>query len=179
MNNSQAMQGRSQRPRSKRMATLALALVATMTVAACQTTGTGTKETIGGVSGAVLGGVLGSHVGRGTGQLIAVGAGAVLGGLVGSSIGRSLDDVDRMKMERTTQKALESSKDDVVSIWVNPNTGNRGSVKPRRTWRTDSGRYCREFEQTIEIDDDEDEDVGIACRQPDGTWRVVSSGDDD
>ena len=163
----------SHAPRSWRMRATAVAIVAVMTLGACQTN-SGTKETIGGLGGAVLGGVLGAQVGKGTGQLVAVGAGAILGGLVGSSIGRSLDDVDRMKMERTTQTSLERQPDRTTSTWVNPNTGNQGTVTPRETYQTASGQYCREYSQTITIGGETEEAVGTACRQPDGTWRIVS-----
>ena len=56
-------------------------VLAAFVLGACNTTDRGSKETIGGITGAVLGGVLGSQVGKGKGQLVAVGAGAILGGL--------------------------------------------------------------------------------------------------
>lgn len=151
---------------------VALALIAGMGLSACQNTGT--KETIGGLGGAVLGGVLGAQVGKGQGQLIAVGAGALLGALVGSSIGRSMDEVDRMRMEETTQSALESTADYTTSSWVNPNTGVNGTVTPERTYQTNGGQYCREYTQTVTIDGRREEAYGTACRQPDGSWQIVS-----
>lgn len=159
------------RPRRAAKA-VALALVAGMGLSACQNTGD--KEALGTVGGAVLGGVLGSQIGKGTGQLIAVGAGAVLGGLVGSSIGRSLDDVDKMKMHNTTQSALENQPDNSTSTWVNPNSGHSGTVTPQETYQADNGQYCREFTQTVTIGGKSEEAYGTACRQPDGTWKIVS-----
>ena len=85
---------------------VALALVSVIGLSACS--GAGQKETIGGASGAVLGGVLGSQVGKGKGQLVAVGLGAVLGALAGSSIGRSLDEVDKMKINNTATEELHT-----------------------------------------------------------------------
>jgi len=149
-----------------------LALAASLGLSACA--GSGQKETIGGVGGAVLGGVLGSQVGKGTGQLIAVGAGAVLGGLVGSSVGRSLDDVDKMKIQNTTQQALENQPDQTTSTWSNPNTGHSGTVTPQRTYESTEGSYCREYTQTVDIGGSKEEAYGTACRQPDGTWKIVS-----
>jgi surface antigen len=149
-----------------------LALVAGLGLSACQNTGQ--KEAIGGVTGAVLGGVLGAQVGKGTGQLIAVGAGAVLGGLMGSSIGRSLDTVDQQKIESTTQTALETQPDYATSTWVNPNSGASGTVTPQRTIQQDNGQYCREYTQEVTIDGETERAYGTACRQPDGSWKIVS-----
>lgn len=157
----------------RRTRVAALLIVAAMGVSACQT-GSGGKETIGGLGGAVLGGVLGSQIGSGSGQLVAVGAGAILGGLLGSSIGRSLDQADRAQMEQTTQTALERQPDRQTSSWVNPNSGNTGTITPRQTYQTSGGSYCREYSQTITVDGRTEQAVGTACRQSDGTWRVVS-----
>lgn len=151
---------------------MAVALIAGMSLSACE--GAGQKETIGGVGGAVLGGILGAQVGKGQGQLIAVGAGAILGALAGSSVGRSLDDVDKMKMSQTTQTALETQPDSATSTWVNPNSGNSGTITPHTTYQANNGEYCREFTQTVDIGGKTEDAYGTACRQPDGSWKIVS-----
>lgn len=148
-------------------------VLAAFVLGACNTTDGGTKQTIGGLTGAVLGGVLGSQVGKGKGQLVAVGAGAILGGLLGSSIGKSLDDVDRLKADQATQSTLERNQDGVSGGWSNPNTGNSGHVEPTRTYY-DSGRPCREFTQTIMVGGQEETAYGTACRDSDGNWRIQS-----
>lgn len=135
----------------------------------------GTKETVGGLGGAALGGLLGAQVGDGTGQLAATAAGAVLGGLVGSSVGRSLDEVDRMKAARTTQQALETNRTGQSASWTNPDTGHQGTVTPVDTYQRGDGAYCREFQQTVTIGGRTEQAYGTACRQPDGTWKIVES----
>lgn len=157
----------------KSMKIFAAALTSVLLLTGCQT-GKGPKETIGAVGGAVLGGLLGSKIGGGSGQLIATGAGAVLGGLLGSSVGKSLDDTDRLMAERTTQASLEHVRTGETSTWSNPDSGASGSVTPQRTYQATSGEYCREYEQTIEIDGQLERAYGTACRQPDGSWRIVS-----
>jgi surface antigen len=137
--------------------------------------GPGTKETVGGVGGAVAGGLLGSQIGSGRGQLVATAAGAVLGGLAGTSIGRSLDRADRLEAQRTTQHALEHNETGQASSWENPDSGHRGSVQPTETYRRDDGTYCREYQQTVIIGGQQEQAYGTACRQPDGTWKVVDS----
>jgi len=151
-----------------------VAVLSVALLAACQTD-RGAKETVGGLGGAVLGGLLGAQVGSGSGRLVATGAGAVLGALVGSSIGKSLDDVDKMRMERTTQATLEHVQTGQTSSWTNPDSGNSGTVTPTRTYQQNSGEFCREYEQTILVGGQEEQAFGTACRQPDGTWKIVSS----
>lgn len=134
---------------------------------------TGPKQTAGGLGGAVLGGLLGSQVGGGSGQLWATGAGVLLGAIVGSEIGRGLDEVDRMKMQRTTQASLEHTQTGAASTWSNPDTGNSGTVVPTQTYQRADGTYCREFTQTINVGGQVEEAYGTACRQPDGSWKIV------
>ncbi len=35
-----------------------------------------------------------------------------------------------------------------------------------------SGRYCREFQQSVVIGGQSEQAYGIACQQPDGSWEV-------
>ncbi len=37
-----------------------------------------------------------------------------------------------------------------------------------------SGRYCREYQSTVMVGGQPQQSYGTACRQPDGTWRVVN-----
>ncbi|MEL6116336.1 RT0821/Lpp0805 family surface protein [Photobacterium sp. SP02] len=51
-----------------------------------------------------------------------------------------------------------------------------GSVKAMREGTTTSGRYCREFQQMVTVNETTETAVGTACKLPDGTWEVVSTG---
>ncbi len=135
----------------------------------------GTKQTVGGLGGAVLGGLLGSQVGGGSGRLWATGAGVLLGAIVGSEIGRGLDEVDKQQMAQTTEASLEHTKTGATSTWSNPDTGNSGTVTPTNTYQASSGEYCREYRQTVDVGGEEQEAYGTACRQPDGSWKIVNS----
>jgi len=155
------------------MRKLATILVLTSAaLAGCESTGQ--KEAVGGVLGAAAGGLLGSQIGSGTGQIAATAAGAVGGLLLGSSVGRSLDDVDRIKQRETAYRSLESAPTGQPSSWKNPDTGHSGSVTPTRTYQRADGTYCREFTQVVNIGGKTEEAHGTACRQPDGTWKIVS-----
>ena len=135
----------------------------------------GQKEAFGTLGGAVLGGLAGSQFGDGRGRLIATGLGTLLGAAAGSQIGKSLDRADQLYLERTTQQTLESAPDGQVSEWVNPNSGNSGTIVPQATYQDQaSGRYCREFQQTVTIGNEVHDAYGTACRQPDGDWEIIS-----
>lgn len=150
---------------------IAIATISALALSACQTGGT--KQTVGGLGGAVLGGLAGSQIGGGSGRLWATGAGAVLGALLGSNIGASLDKADQMYAERAADSAHTAPVGETIS-WNNPDSGHHGTVTPVRDGTSANGRYCREYRNTVYIGDQPQEAVGTACRNPDGTWQVVN-----
>lgn len=132
------------------------------------------KEQTGALVGAGLGALAGSQIGEGKGQLAAIAIGTLLGAWAGSEIGRQLDERDRLLMQQASQQALETSKSGTATTWTNPDTGHSGTVTPVRTYQTQTGQYCREYQQTITVGGRTEEAYGTACRQPDGTWKVVN-----
>lgn len=50
----------------------------------------------------------------------------------------------------------------------------RGQVIAVRDGQDSGGRYCREFQQEVVIGNQRRAGYGIACRQPDGAWEIVS-----
>lgn len=154
---------------------LAMMAAASLTLAGCAQSEYGqmNKQNVGAVSGALLGGVLGSQVGGGSGRLWATGAGAVVGALMGSEIGRSLDRADQMYMQQAQSRAHAAPIGESIS-WSNPDTGHRGYVTPVRDGTSTSGRYCREYQVGITVGGQQEQGYGTACQQPDGSWEVVS-----
>ena len=153
---------------------LIVALIATFGLAGCNTLqNAGTKQKIGGVGGAVAGGLLGSQIGSGSGRLWATGAGVLIGGLLGSEIGASLDNADRGLLANANQQAQSAPIGQEIS-WNNPDSGNYGSVTPVRDGSDTAGRYCREYQQTIYVGGQQETGYGTACQMPDGSWQVVS-----
>ncbi|MEZ5918602.1 MAG: RT0821/Lpp0805 family surface protein [Alphaproteobacteria bacterium] len=152
---------------------LTVIVMAAFSLSACQTLqGRGDKELFGGASGAVLGGVLGSQVGSGSGRLWATGAGVLLGTLLGSEIGRSLDQADMAYANQAAHRAYSAPVGETIS-WNNPESGNYGTYTPVRDGRSSTGRYCREYQQTIIVGGRKEEGYGTACQQPDGSWEIV------
>lgn len=151
----------------------ALPVALVLGLAACQE-GQGMKQTGGTLLGAGLGALLGSQVGGGKGQLAAVAIGALAGAYLGSEVGKSLDNADRLAMRSTSQDALERNQVGQSSTWSNPDSGNSGTVTPTRTYQTASGDPCREYQQTVTIDGKTEQAFGRACRQADGSWKIVN-----
>ncbi len=157
----------------------AVALVAML--GACTPTGDtapgqfGVNNTTGGtLLGAGLGGLLGNQFGHGAGKGVMTAAGVIAGGLIGHSIGTQLDRADQQAVQRTTQTALETGQADQVLPWQNQQNGHAGTVTPGQYYQTAQGQYCREFQQTVTIGGQTQQGYGKACRQPDGTWKIVS-----
>lgn len=150
----------------------AIALSALLLLAACENGNHETKQTAGTILGGIAGAVAGSQIGGGKGRLAAVAAGALLGGFLGNQIGSDLDEVDRQRANSAMNRAQTAPVGQTIT-WNNPNSGNSGSVTPVREGKSASGDYCREFQQTVIIGGKSENAYGTACRQPDGSWKIV------
>jgi hypothetical protein len=62
------------------------------------------------------------------------------------------------------QSALENNRTNQASTWVNPDTGESGTVVPVRTFENAQGGPCREFQRTIVIGGREEQ--GYGTRRP-------------
>lgn len=140
------------------------------------------NEALGTVVGAVGGGVIGNQFGGGTGERAAATiGGAILGGIAGNAIGRGTCDnqqADAYYYNDPYNDAFEDAGYGRRYEWRNPHTGHYGYVTPKRNVDGYSYGYndeCREFEQIVYVDGQPYTDTGVACRDPDGTWRIVRS----
>ena len=147
-------------------------------LAACQQQGAGgggvNKQQVGTIAGAAAGAYLGSKIGSGSGQLVGVAAGTLLGAAFGSEIGASLDRADMAYYRSTAHDALENAQMGETLPWRNPESGNSGTFTPTNYYQTASGTYCREYTQTIQVGGRMEEGHGTACREEDGTWKIVN-----
>ena len=82
------------------------------------------------------------------------------------------DDVERAQQSALT--AFESAPTGETTIWRNPKNGHWGTLTPVRTYQDASGRYCREYRQTVTLDGKEHQGNGSACRERDAVWRIMS-----
>jgi surface antigen len=158
---------------------LAIFCIATLPLTAaaeCKTGQSGNSgETVGTLLGAAVGGFIGSQFGHGAGNTVAIGAGVLAGGLLGNRLGAQLDCKDQQYHAETAQKAFETEPTGTTATWSNPDTGHAGSITPTKTYQTASGTNCRDFTQTVEVNGQKQDGHGTACRQPDGTWKIVSN----
>ena len=154
------------------MRTLVVMLAAVVVVGCGQVS----KQEVGALVGAGLGGLAGSMIGDGGGKLVAVGVGTMIGAIMGGEVGKSLDRADRLAMAQAKQKALEYGGSGSTTTWTNPDSGNSGEVVPQPAIMQADGRYCREFWETVTIAGEKQQAYGTACRQADGTWKLSQAG---
>ena len=150
------------------MRTLVVMLAAVVVVGCGQIS----KEEVGAIVGAGLGGLAGSMIGDGGGKLVAVGVGTMLGAILGGETGKSLDRADKLALAQAQHEALENGESGSTTAWVNPDSGHSGEIVPQPAYQQADGTYCREFQQTIIVGAEMQAAYGTACRQPDGSWRV-------
>ena len=137
--------------------------------------GTYNKATTGAALGAITGTALAYGLGKDSSKKnLWLVAGAGLGALVGNNIGAQLDERDRLLAGQTLQHTLEQAPTNAVGSWNNPDSGNSGTVTPTVTRYTD-GQPCREFTTTIDVGGQPQQGYGTACRQADGSWKIVQS----
>ncbi len=156
-----------------KIAAILIAGAVVLSVAACEGQRYGQKQTGGAILGGIAGGLLGAQVGGGKGKLAAVAVGTLVGVMVGSEVGKSLDRADQLYAQRNAQSALESNPVGQASTWSNPDSGHSGTITPVKTYQTAQGDPCREYQQTVTIGGRTETAYGRACRQADGSWKIV------
>ncbi len=151
------------------------AIVLAISLGGCANVDMSREEMLGTAAGAAVGGFLGYQLGGGIlmNSLFAT-AGTVAGGAAGFSATRALMGSDRVAYEQTAQKGLNESKDGQVVDWQNPETGNSGIFRPVRSFYLADGRYCRQYRATVSFEKNVRSVAGMACRQGNGQWAVVS-----
>lgn len=146
-----------------------IALAAVLVLAAgCDTT----NQNLGTVSGTVIGGVIGNQFGAGTGRTAATVLGALAGGIIGRQIGTGLDQRNQQYAVNAEYNALENGSPGKPVQWQGDN-GVYGEVVPQQTYQVGS-QNCRRYTHTVYIDGQPQRAQGTACRNPDGSWSLLS-----
>jgi len=140
------------------VATLALsgALFLFSTAASAQDCGVLSPTTgnlIGSAVGGAAGGLIGNQFGKGTGKGVMTGVGVVGGALAGGYVGRQVEGCGRA---------------------APPPAAAAGPAANRPAVASSSGRTCRFVLTQAVIDGREQQINGVACLEPDGTWRTAS-----
>ena len=133
-----------------------------------------TKSEAGLGLGAITGGALAYGLGQNSSNKeIWTVLGIGLGAMMGQHIGHQLDQRDRLLAGQTFQTTLENQPNNTIGSWHNPNSGNAGQIIPTQTYTANSGTPCREFTQYVYIGGEKQSAYGTACRQADGSWKIM------
>ena len=148
------------------------ALVA-LCLAGCEN-GLLTREDVGAIGGAVVGGLLGAQIGSGTGQTAATIGGAMAGTIIGRRLAQRSKLVSEPNQGRAALAEQQALTDNKTTTWSASDEDVQGEVAPIRSFTRD-GRTCREYTHTITTPTNRDVERGIACQRPDGEWELVQS----
>lgn len=81
---------------------------------------------------------------------------------------------DRALIETVTRESLESSRVGEGMNWRNAESGHGGNVTPLLDYTNETGKSCRDFQQTIAIDGQTTIAYDSACRQADENWASLN-----
>jgi surface antigen len=151
--------------------TLALLIPAmlTLSLAACD------EQQIGTIAGAAAGAAGGKAIaGDGTKGYIGLILGAVVGGYLGGELGKRLSNRDKEQQAAATNRVLDTGQ---TTSWANAETGAKGTVSAQPTFKNSANEVCRDFSSSATVSDGTSgTGQGTACKQADGTWRIVKQG---
>jgi surface antigen len=141
-------------------------VVSAVLLAACSTS---SRTDAGG--GGLLGGLSGSSAssgGRVANNIIA----ALNGGLVGGPVGAGLSEREKRNALEAEYRALEYTASGQPVPWQG-NAGRSGEVVAAQPYRVGS-QDCRQYKQTVIVGGVTSTARGTACRNPDGSWSLLS-----
>jgi Ni/Co efflux regulator RcnB/surface antigen len=125
------------------------------------------------IIGALIGGLVGNAAGTGGGRTGATLAGVIVGGAVGAALTSNLDCEDRSYAYKTYYDGFNAGRPNVYR-WSNPRNDHRGEFRVVDYYNDPAGFRCSNYSQIIYVEGRPQEARGRACRQPDGTWAIVS-----
>jgi surface antigen len=77
--------------------------------------------------------------------------------------------------DRAVQDALEHALSGAAVSVSDPQLASTVSIKPTRTYRSETKHWCREFEENLVVNGEKVTRYGLACRETDGGWRRVET----
>jgi hypothetical protein len=76
-------------------------------------------------------------------------------------------------LESNFQQALELNPSGRSRAWSDPKAKISADTTPAGTFRGADGTFCRQYVQTINAADAHQTYYGLACRTPEGKWKVL------
>ena len=126
------------------------------------------------IAGALIGGLIGNSVASGGARGGATVAGVIVGGALGAAMTRNLNCEDRSYAYKAYYDGFNSGRPNSTYRWRNPNNGHYGNFRVVSYINDPDGFRCANYSQEIFIQGRPQTNAGRACRQPDGTWTIVS-----
>ena len=126
------------------------------------------------IAGALLGGLLGNAAGNGGGRTGTTVAGVVVGGAVGAALTNNLNCEDRSYAYKTYAEGFNAGRPNAVYRWQNPRDDHRGEFRVGTYYNDGGGFRCANYTQSVYVQGRPQVARGKACRQPDGTWAIIS-----
>lgn len=124
-----------------------------------------TRQDMGLVGGAVIGGVL-SPVIFGNSAWYTLVGGAAAGGLIGSYVGKNMDSKDRSRVSYTLNNAPDKQPYQFMS------SNDNFTVTPLKSYRVNNN-LCRDFNTEKQTHDGKTVyEKGSACQVSQGQWQV-------
>ncbi len=68
------------------------------------------------------------------------------------------------------QETLEGARDGETRTWRNYMSGNEGAITPTRTYLSEGGYFCRDYQEELTVDGGASAFSHSACRNEDGRW---------
>lgn len=152
------------------------------------------KQMLGGAAGTVVGGVLGSQIGKGTGRIAATAIGSLVGAGVGYLIARELTKEQEEEVQAVVEDNLSSDPDKPVrGTWQSQAGDKQVAVITSEAFRDDQAdevarskkvevdqskipddAICRYNTNQLSVEDEPKvEDRAIYCRTEDARWVSV------
>lgn len=75
-------------------------------------------------------------------------------------------------VDTTLNRTLETQVSGTTVEWRDEQSGIAGTITPVRTFKTEQGKFCREFIERQLIQEQWQEQRGIACREGKEEWQV-------
>lgn len=144
------------------------ALAAAALLAGCQSTKETSTE-----APSIFGGTINSQLTAGSNPKLAQsGTGTMVGAFIGKEA--KIQPADQPLAETAAKRAYAAPVGERMT-WNNPQTGNSGTITSTREGYNSTGTYCREYQQTVTTGRQTELIYGTACKQADGTWKIVTN----
>lgn len=127
-------------------------------------------EFFGTLTGAALGGLIGSQFGHGPGRTAATVTGVFLGGATGNAVGHA---VDREAFRARGPYGRSASYAPPTVVYRQAYVPNYVAPPAPAIYENAYGGTSREYSRLVRIGNRIEESYGTACLQPDGAWRIV------